>query len=387
MANEDYSKNTKEYVEWVKSVAELSFPKEAFPYVSERKKGRNLSEGDKILWYLTIGIPLALNGQTGVGKSTAVEWFAHDSKRHLEQTNAGPNDTVEDFLVKAVQDNKGDCVFMPQALVRANVYEGIYFLDEASILDEDAFTSFNRIIQGFRRPFMTQYGGVDLNWKNIQYVIAGNFHYKNPCLDAASLYRFVWMEFEVPSNELATKIGKQHHYNRANIKENIFDQDLELPKKLDPNFPKSKKYCDEIETFAVELWATLLKFSVLNRSKNGMTMHNQGVLKSLYDYFSHFFKSDIPMRKSVEKYLCGMPWSRAPDITLGSPRIATSLFHPDMSAEDYKSVLKDIFVHPAIATSKEPLKYSIAAYKQGMEKIIDEKVDKWYEVIMDEVMT
>jgi hypothetical protein len=392
-----YGGNTAKYVRWALQTCERSIVDKAFPYLSKRPSGRNFSDGDILSWYLAVSseldekIPIAMNGGTGVGKSRAVLYFAHKRETPLIMTTATPSTTVDDLLCSPQQDpDTGRWFKNPGPLAQACIYQGIFFLDEVDTMDPDGFIGFNDIVQGMPRPIeATQYGQANLEWKYVQFIVSGNFHMNNPDFNAASRNRFVCLEFERPEDvDTRGNIMINARARRKGTKmRQKFDPD-EVPREFDakPVLQTSLEFENTMNRFLLELDSTLYDFARLNRglATNGRTP--KGIVGRLFNRGGeHYSVPSGVYMKDAKRCLMGRPWGGAEPMSMANADHAGLLFHPEMTKADYTRVLHDVYVHPAFLVMPDQLDETAAAYKAGMGRIIDQKLNTHFERLKEKM--
>lgn len=191
--------STQEYVQWVKD----QYPaqgQERFvqPFVPpDVNEDKTLDMLARYLLYRDAGMNILLDGRTGTGKTTLVEYVASQRGEPLNQIPAEENFTYGDAIGMPMETSSGGIVFQPGPLLRFLIFEGDLLIDEISNIQPKLGTALHGVLQG--KPIEvtnTQYGFVSLNTIPGKHHITGtaNFHYKKPRFDRATLQRWIFMD-------------------------------------------------------------------------------------------------------------------------------------------------------------------------------------------------
>jgi hypothetical protein len=330
----------------------------------------------------------------------------------LEEDTASDGHKKNDFLVIPTQEEgSGRYITLPGPLALAElvgimvdcggarsdkhgqVPQGsIFFLDEAANLPKRTATSLNKIIQARADGFHTHMGRVNLNWDHYNFILSGNYHDPCPNYNAPFRYRFIWLEFDEPSDDASRAISR--YKQQCEEKDgSTGPDDPDIPdqykiRRLE-RYDRSPALNDLLTNMGTELYKTLSRygrnhrnFSANGHSKTketlerlGYAWHNRKPAGGIYRSFKEEFISGRevdPNMNLADRYFQGPAWRAAPEISHEVTARIKDLYHPSMTRADFRNVLHDILLHPATGLEPVPFNPAVQNFVNGQKAIINE---------------
>ena len=203
-ANIRPSDPTKAYVEWVRGRYKPLFVKESVPFVAyDHKDGKLLDAAARFLLYSRSGINVILDGPTGSGKSTLMEWAAFNEKLPMHLVPPVKDVSYREVIGEYAQDG----TLTPGPVPLFLIFGGYLGFDEAPNLNPKVAVALHSLLQGKPLRFETHLGPVDIDPGQESHRIVGscNFAYQRPNFNPATLQRCSFMD--LPSMDRA-ELGK-----------------------------------------------------------------------------------------------------------------------------------------------------------------------------------
>ena len=357
-------------------------PPEVDPYYSRREDGRNLSQGELLWWYIVDNRhPTVISGGSGEGKSHFFKFLERKAGIYT-QVEMGTSDTQLSHLMPIDNYNPRTKMMesIPGILDKPCILGGILLIEEFANIPGIPLKTLNTVDQGGKQSILTrQFGLVDIPWQNLTMAYAGNCHDTPQEWDPSVRYRKIWVESTDDDRDLdqaiCTKQLDRHEKELAERfgwgavrpmqvnDEGLFELDID---RFYP-VPKNEDLKAALKKFSVELRVDVNDI----QRKHQRIQAEKGLVTSL---FGNGIRN---------------PWRAAPKISRAVMGRAAAMYHPIMTRLDYRQVLVDILLNPAIATERNNyqtetgFKTTVESYISDVMGTIDQYLDMYFDRISD----
>lgn len=205
--NQDQERQTNlsssaQYERWVKArdgeSIENFFSKPFLP--PDLGKDNNMDTILRYSLYTSCGMNVLLDGATGTGKTTLVEWVTQQRGMRLHDMIVDNKYTLAEAKGEAIQQTDETIVYTPGPITRFVIYGGVLFIDEIPNINHRLGRGIHGLLQ-FKKWKVdnTHYGLFEKAPEHGKHMIvaAGNFSYVSPNFDRATLQR--WTVIPIPS--------------------------------------------------------------------------------------------------------------------------------------------------------------------------------------------
>jgi len=315
---------TQKYIDWVKN----NFPHESKiksfnnfipPDLNEVKnEEKTLDMLARFLLYTNSGYNVILDGVTGTGKTTLIEYVAQKENKPLHLIPPVKELRYSDVVGTLMEDHEGKFNYMPGPLVRFLIFGGYLGFDEMANLNSRIAIALHGLLQN--KPIEvsnTQYGTINLSpsYKTHVVVGTGNFKYQKPQFNRSTLQRCVFIDVPPLNNELFINDLKSNdqHEIKFNQYEELLDQ--MYPWKQDSS-----------------IHPTTIDYGWLNVIDDGLKKRDDLLslcleLREKASDFKEFSSSGLDVSNSIFKRIL-------------------SLYSPNMGTESFKDIVSENLVNP-----------------------------------------
>lgn len=244
---------TSQYIQWVKENYPVQLiTREVKPFIPpDGKEGKTLDMLARFLLYTHAGINVILNGKTGTGKTTLLEYVAKQQGEPLHTVPPVAEIQYRDAVGDLMEDPQKNIVLAPGPLTTFLIHGGYLGFDEMPNIPAKLAVAFHNVLQGKEIKLNTQYGPVVLvpKYGNHKIVGAGNFAYQKPHFNPATLQRLAFINVPTLPNELFEMDVKGLHSQGK-----PFGEYLDLLKKTHPWV-----FEDDVQRNGDYKWTTYVK--------------------------------------------------------------------------------------------------------------------------------
>jgi len=202
--------STQKYVNWVKENYPRDVPaKKGIQFIPpDYKEGKTLDMLARFLLYTDSGHNVILNGVTGTGKTTLLEYIAGEKQKPIHLVPPVKELKYSDVVGCLMETSGKEFVHLPGPLTRFLVFGGYLGFDEMANLNSRIAISLHGLLQGKSIEISnTQYGPIELTPEHGTHKIVGtgNFAYQKPQFNRATLQRCIFMDVNPLSDDLFKK--------------------------------------------------------------------------------------------------------------------------------------------------------------------------------------